>query len=132
MARISRRRLARELVRLLAEQPDRQAELLRQTAAYLLATKQAHQAHLLVNDIAEELQAAQGHLGAEVRTAFALGDDTRQSIVATLQQLTGAKTVELNETVQPELLGGVVVRTPQLELDASIKRQLSQLAGGTT
>jgi F0F1-type ATP synthase delta subunit len=129
MAKIARRRLARELVRLLNEQPERKTELLKQTAAYLLQAKQANQLHLLMNDIADELL-AQGHLNANVQSAFGLNDTTRQEIVAMLQSATGAKTVELNETKAPELLGGVVVRTPRAELDASIKRQITQLAGG--
>jgi F0F1-type ATP synthase delta subunit len=130
MAAIARRRLARELVRLLSEQPERKQQLITQTAAYLLQTKQAHQLHLLINDIADELLASQHHLSADVRTAFGLSDATRQEIVAMLQKATGAQTVELHETTEPELLGGVIVRTPKAELDASVKRQITQLAGG--
>lgn len=47
-----------------------------------------------------------------------------------LKKATGAQNVELSETVEPELIGGVVIRTPQLELDASVKRRLTQIAGG--
>jgi F0F1-type ATP synthase delta subunit len=129
MVKIARRRLARELVRLLTQQPARKDELLRQTAAYLLHTKQAHQLHLLMNDVADELTVA-GHLTAEVQSALGLSDDSRQAIIVMLQQTTGAKTVELTETTAPELLGGVVVRTPRFELNASVKRHLMQLAGG--
>lgn len=130
MAKLSRRRVAREIVRLLTEQPDRKAELLKQTAAYLLQTKKANQAHLLLLDIADELQESQGTIVAEVQTAFGLGSATRENIVAMLKKATGAQNVELSETVEPELIGGVVIRTPQLELDASVKRRLTQIAGG--
>lgn len=130
MAKLSRRRVAREIVRLLVANPARKNQLLQQTAAYLVQTKQTHAAHLLINDIADELLALQGSLSADVRTAFGLTGATRASVVAMLQTATGAKTVELTETVDPLLIGGIVVRTPQLELDASIKRQLTQLAGG--
>lgn len=130
MAKIARRRLARELVRLLSGQPERRTELLRQTAAYLLQTKQANQLHLLMNDVADELLATQGHLTAEVQSAFALGDASRHDIIAMLQDATQAKTVELSETTLPELLGGVILRTPGRELDASVRRHLMQLAGG--
>lgn len=131
MAKISRRRLAREVVRLLQEQPNRQKELLQQTAAYLLQTKQAGQAHLLLDDIAAELLRTKGHLSADVQTAFGLSDSSRQSVITMLKKQTGAQTVELNEHVNPSLIGGVKVRTSGQELDASIKRQLIKLAGGT-
>jgi F-type H+-transporting ATPase subunit delta len=88
--------------------------------------------HLLLGDIADELLAAEGTLSADVRSAFALTSASRDSIVAMLKRETGANTVELNETVEPELIGGVIITTPQLALDASIKRQLTQLAGGMT
>jgi F0F1-type ATP synthase delta subunit len=131
MAKLGRRRVAREVVRLLGEQPGRQKEIILQTAAYLLQTKQAGSAHLLLGDIADELLKTKGHLNADVSTAFGLGDSTRQSVITMLRTQTGAQTVELQEHVTPEILGGIKVRTSQLELDASIKRQLIQLAGGT-
>ncbi|MGH7196344.1 MAG: F0F1 ATP synthase subunit delta [Candidatus Saccharimonadales bacterium] len=131
MAKISRRRLARELVRVLKEQPERRRDIVRQTAAYLIDTKQSGQAHLLVNDIADELMQTDAHLAAEIRSAFPLTQNARQNITATLKQQTGAKTVELSEEIMPELLGGVVVRAPGYELDASVRRQLKQITGGT-
>jgi F0F1-type ATP synthase delta subunit len=130
MAKLSRRRVARELVRLLKEQSARKNELLKMTAAYLIQTKQASSAHLLLQDIADELLASQHQLSAEVRSAFGLSNATREGIVAMLKRETGAKTVELSEIVEPELIGGVVIRTPQAQLDASVKRQLTQLAQG--
>lgn len=131
MAKLSRRRVAREIVRLISEQPDRQKEILEQTAAYLLQTKQVASAHLLLSDIADELLKTQGHLSADVHTAFGLGDSTRQSVISMLKRKTGAQTVELQEHITPAMIGGITVRTSELELDASIKRQLTQLAGGT-
>lgn len=130
MAKLSRRRVAREVVRLLVAEPARKSELLRQVAAYLIQTKQAGAAHLFLDDIADELLAAEGTLSADVRSAFGLSGASRDSIVAMLKRETGAQTVELNEKVEPELIGGVVITTPQFALDASIKRQLTQLAGG--
>lgn len=130
MATLSRRRLARELVKLLVEQPQRTSNLLKMTAAYLVQTKQAHAAHLLLDDMADELLQARHHLSAEVRSAFKLNGATRDQIVTMLRQQTGAQHVELSEIVEPDLIGGVVIRTPRAQLDASVKRQLMQLAGG--
>lgn len=130
MAKLSRRRIACEVVRLLVANPARKDELLRQVAAYLIQTKQASQSHLLLGDIADELLAAEGMLSAEVRSAFALSDASRDNIITMLKRETGATTVELNQKIEPGLIGGVIITTPQFALDASIKRQLTQLAGG--
>lgn len=131
MPKLSRKRVAREVVRLIAEQPGRQKEIVQQLAGYLVATKQAASADLLLNDIADELLQTRRHLSADVQTAFGLSDSTREQVITMLKTHTGAQTVELNEHVNPELIGGITVRTSELELDASIKRQLAQLAGGT-
>ncbi len=130
MAKLSRQRVARELARLIVAHPERQHELLRQTAAYLIQNKQTSSAHLLISDIANELLKNQGLLSAEVCSAFGLNQASRSNIVDMLKKATGATNIELNEAVEPELIGGVIVRTPKLELDASVKRQLVQLAGG--
>ena len=131
MAKLSRRRVAREVVRLLIEHPERRTEILQQAAGYLVHNKQLNQLHLFVNDVADELLAQQNHISADVITAFGLTTDSREHVVALLQRVTGAATVALTETTDPSLIGGLVIRTPQLELDASVKRQLTQLAGGT-
>lgn len=130
MPKLSRRRIARELVRLMTEQPGRTPELIRQTAAYLVQSKQAGAAHLLVSDIADELFERRRELSADIQTAFGLQDGTHAAVVAMLKRRTGASSVTLNESVNPALIGGVVISTPGLHLDASVKRQLKQLAGG--
>lgn len=124
--KISRRRLAQELTRLIIKEPSRKNALIKQTAGYLIANKQANQAHLLIKDIALEMQHA-GHVVASVDSAFPLTDATRAHIKRVLQK-DGAKTVELTERVVPELMGGVVIRTPRAELDASVARQLKQIS----
>lgn len=124
--KIARRRLARELVRLIREDPKRQKVLLRQTAGYLIASKQAGQAHLLLKDIAYELQ-QYGHVVAQVESALPLTDASRAHVKRLLQK-NGARTVELTERVVPMLLGGVIIRTSHAQLDASIRRQLNQIS----
>ena len=131
MAKLSRRRVAREWTRLLIAQPQRRAELVKRVGAYIVAHKMANQLHLFASDVADELLLQQKHLSADVITAFGLTTGSRESVAALLRRVTGAVTVALTESIDPKLLGGIVIRTPRLELDASVKRQLSQLAGGT-
>lgn len=130
MAKPTRRRLAQEIVRMLRAEPTRQADIMRSLAGYLIDTKQAGQQHLVMNDIARELLLSDGHLAADIQSAKPLGAELQQSLTAWLTSATGAKTVELQQRVTPELIGGVVVRTPSQEFDASVRHKLTQLAGG--
>ena len=59
-----------------------------------------------------------GTLDLDPTTVAALGQ--------ALEQVTG-KTIVIEEKVQPELLGGVVVQTGDLVMDASLKTRLGNL-----
>src|SRR5690606_3945896 len=63
---------------------------------------------------------------ATVSTAVGLDDERRRSLVQRLEQQTG-KHIELEERVDPELLGGVVVRIGDRLLDGSARTRLRQL-----
>lgn len=131
MPAFSRRSLAKTAVRLLQAQPGKQRDVARSLAAYLKTTKRTKHQAALVKDIARELSAQNSILFAEVRSAFALARPQRDQIVAYLQRETGVKTVELDEYVEPELLSGVIIRTPDREIDLSARHQLKQLASLT-
>jgi ATP synthase F1 delta subunit len=131
MAQISRRRLAQTIVRLLHKQPTWQTQILRSVAAYLIESKQTKQLDLLVQDIARELE-NEGQLFAEVHSAFSLDATSRSTLVQYLKQATSSKTVTLDESVDPQLLSGMVVRTADKELDTTARRQLRRLANLTS
>ncbi len=127
MKKVSRRELARTVTSQLLSGAD-QALLVRQLAAYLVERKMTNQLDMLIEDIAQELQAQTGHVTASVTTAFEPSAETLTQIKQTLLSLTNASTAELNVSVDPHLLGGVVVALPGQELDASIRRKLTSLA----
>ena len=60
---------------------------------------------------------------AEVRTAQPLAPEVRDRLLQRLNALEGG--VELQERVDPDLLGGFVLRVDDRMLDASVKRQLT-------
>ncbi len=128
MTVISRRRLARTTVRLLRGQPERRTATLQSLAVYLTVHKQTKQLDLFIKDIARELQQSEGTLLAEVCSAFPLDENGRDAIRRYLQQQTSSKVVELEETVDPTLLSGVIVRTADQELNTSARHRLQQLA----
>jgi len=83
---------------------------------------------LIINDIAHELYAQSSHLLVDVTSARKLTDAVRAELKRTLLAATNARRVELAEHVDPTLLGGLVARTPDAELDASVRTKLKQLA----
>lgn len=129
MARITRRLLAREVVRMLKERPEARSKIMQSLAGYLIDTRQSGAAHLLINDIAQALQQSEGHVYAEVISASKLAPETSQNIVKTLSVM-GAKNVEIDEKVNPEILGGLLLKIPGFQLDSTIKTKLAMLTGG--
>ena len=65
-------------------------------------------------------------LPVEVTSAVELDDSTVRGIGARIEEQTGRK-VELTSSVQPDILGGIVVRVGNQVLDASIRNRLDTL-----
>ncbi len=65
-------------------------------------------------------------LPVRVTSAIELGEATIRSIGERIGQETGQQ-VELSSDVDPDILGGIVLRVGNLILDASIKNRLNQL-----
>jgi F-type H+-transporting ATPase subunit delta len=65
-------------------------------------------------------------LPVQVTSAIALDDSTLQGIGDSIGQRTGQK-VELTSEVDPDILGGIVLRVGNSILDASIQNRLEQL-----
>lgn len=74
----------------------------------------------------ELLRKKRNILSAEVRSAVPLSSASRDGILASIARVhSGA--VELNEVVDPTLIGGFVLRLEDKMMDVSIKRQLSAM-----
>ena len=63
---------------------------------------------------------------ATVKTASPLDDDSREKVLAEVAKLHDGE-IELKEIVDPEILGGFILRLDDKEIDASVKRQLKSL-----
>jgi F-type H+-transporting ATPase subunit delta len=80
--------------------------------------------------IAEEFEAIvdreQGRLKVELTTAYELDDDEARSIVSRIEQASG-RTVEATRTVDPALIGGMILQAGSLRVDASVRGRLERL-----
>jgi len=124
MSAFSRRRVAETVVDRLETLPREQ--VLRELAAYLIEERQVKQLPQLMEEIESEF-AQRGHVVADVTTAHALDEMTRNHLSEYIKQLTHAQDIELRETTDESLIGGVVIETPGHYFDSSIKTQLKRL-----
>ena len=80
-----------------------------------------------VADEFERMAAAEeGELSVELTTAYELSDEEARTIVGQIEQRSGRK-VEASRTVDPDLIGGVVLQVGSRRVDASIRGRLEQL-----
>jgi F-type H+-transporting ATPase subunit delta len=80
----------------------------------------------IIKDYLMVLAGRRGEKTAEVSSAKPLSDSQKVDITNALQNSVGGK-VSLNLTVNPELLGGIVVKIGSRMVDASIQTKLQRL-----
>lgn len=127
MLKTSRRQLARFLANELTAGKTPPARLAKLTAAYLIETKQLGTVEQLIGDVAGVLASEHGAVHAEVVSAQALTSALRDELQSYVKSVSKASSVEMDERVDESLLGGVVVRLPGQELDASLRKKLVNL-----
>lgn len=121
--RISRRSVAQYVAKRLL---DGDETVVSQLAAYLIDNKRIKELDLYVHDIEIALQ-QNGVTVATITSARALADTTKREVTAYIKQMCGSTTVELRESVDPTLIGGIKLRTPSAEYDTSVRRRLTTL-----
>jgi F-type H+-transporting ATPase subunit delta len=65
-------------------------------------------------------------LNVELTTAYELSDDEARDIVGQIEQASG-RTVEATRSVEPKLIGGIVLRAGSLRVDSSVRGRLNRL-----
>jgi F-type H+-transporting ATPase subunit delta len=65
-------------------------------------------------------------LSVELTTAYELSDDEASTIVKQIEQASGRR-VEAARTVDPELIGGLVLKAGSHEVDSSVRGRLDRL-----
>lgn len=74
----------------------------------------------------EMVAKAQASVNAEVITAIALSDSQKESLESALEKRLGLK-VSLQESVDPSLVGGAIVKAGDLVIDGSAKGRIEKL-----
>jgi F-type H+-transporting ATPase subunit delta len=84
-----------------------------------------------LTEICQRYQAAlrklKGTILAEVTSAVALSDAQTQSIRDRVQGLTGATSVEIAANVDPDIIGGVIIKFGSQVIDSSLRAEIRRL-----
>ena len=121
--RLSRRKIADHYAEQLLGGNKKAAKEL---AAYLIETGRVRELDLIVRDI-ESALISRGVLLADVTSSRKLSGDAMKEITSYLKNQTGATTVHIRSEIDPDVLGGVRIATPDGELDATLRHRLNQL-----
>ena len=93
----------------------------------LVASKgRAGQLRTIAEEFEDIVAREQGRLNVELTTAYELADDEARAIVARIEQASG-RTVEATRSVDPSLVGGLILQAGSLRVDASVRGRLERL-----
>lgn len=121
-SRISRRKIAAYY----ADELLAGRDITNALAAYLVDSRRTREAELIVRDI-EMALAERGVLVADVASCRTLSPQAKAAVQAYLTQVTSASQVQLRESVDSTLLGGVRIAAAGRELDATLRNRLNLL-----
>lgn len=129
MAAFSRRRLAKYAVdELVSGRSAKQiSDLL---AAALIDNKMGSQADLLLNDIAEELEARGLLARAVVTSANGLSAELKKRLASQIKKAAKVDEVSITEQVDTDVIGGVRIETARHTWDKTVQRKLAEIKGG--
>ena len=123
ITKLSRRKIATVVAERLLEGDK---TIIKDLAGYLFYTKQTRSINLLVRDI-ENALLDKGVLVAKVVSVHDLADSVKKQIDAFLLDESGANSIQVQYSIDKDLIGGIQISTPQAILDTSIKNKLQRL-----
>jgi F0F1-type ATP synthase delta subunit len=95
-------------------------------AAYLMTTKRTNELDSLLRDI-RNAWAKHGFVEVTAICAHELSEKTRQDVTAEVRKLyPNAKQIEIVETLDPSVVGGVRIEFANQQLDLSIQNELNK------
>lgn len=125
---VSRRAMSRYIAEQLVSQDDSSA-VVQQLAAYLVQHRQTKQLQRYIDDIEREL-AERGVVVADVFTARTITEEIRDAVEAVIgREAQSEAKITLREHIQPELVGGILIRSGGKEYDRTIKSAIRELRG---
>jgi len=123
---VSRRRVVEALSQMI-EDGASMSKIAQTLAAYLVENKQTRLVELYIRDLRAQLERRFGLASAEVQSVEKLSTSTVEDVEKYLKQQTGAREVEVINTINPDLVAGVVISTTDAEVDMSLRNKIKKL-----
>lgn len=121
-AHLPRKELAQALLEIVQKSDD-SARTVEQIAAYLVREGRATDLDALLRDMEDIQRQQHGIQEVEASSAFTLSPAVKRAI----ESLFDAEHVQLHESIDQYLIGGVRVRSKDAVMDLSIRTQLNRL-----
>ncbi|MEM7442585.1 MAG: F0F1 ATP synthase subunit delta [Pseudomonadota bacterium] len=102
------------------------ADLTRKFVGLVAANRRLFALEAMITAYLEELARRRGEVTAEVTTAHDLTDEQTQALTDQIKKIVGAK-VTIDKTVDPSLLGGMIVRVGSRMVDSSLRTKLNKM-----
>lgn len=99
----------------------------KELAGFILENRLHGQIEDILLAIRDEYARSHGFVEAEAASAYPLSDGLKAELMERVKAATGAKRVRLNESIDKSVLGGVIVESPGMKLDLSLKTKLARL-----
>lgn len=128
MAKVIDQQLAEVLYQLTNQAKDKElAGLLDKFANYLASSGQIQRWPIIADLYRQKWLNRQGILEVEIICARPLDQNYLQTLTDELTKLLSASQLIVKTKLDPEILGGMIIRLPDRLLDASYRRQLRNL-----
>jgi len=118
--RLSRRKIAVYVATSLTS-GRKQADVIRELAAYLIEARRLRELDLIIRDI-EEALARNGVVVADVTSAHPLSDTIKKELASLVDG-----SVQFRESIDSSMLGGVRMQVPGKQFDGTLRRKLTAL-----
>lgn len=126
MAHVSRRRIAKYVADEISRGSTKK-DIVAKLAAFMVDHKYQHDVDFLIHDITSELASRGTYTFATITSARPLSSKERTDVESFIKKQSKVKAVELDEKVEPHLIGGIIIETPKARYDRSLRRGLEQL-----
>lgn len=80
----------------------------------------------IIDEVKDEYNDRNNICEVEVETAVELSSEQKDKIVLKLQKSLG-KTINIKSKITPEILGGIIIKLKNKEIDASVKKSLDNI-----
>lgn len=102
------------------------ADLTRRFVGLVASNRRLFVLDAIITAYLDELARRRGEITAQVTTAHELSDDQTRALIDQIKKVIGAK-VTIDKTVDPSIMGGMVVRVGSRMVDSSLRTKLNKM-----